>query len=174
MSQIALMPKVWDLSHMSTKKPVDPFAAQILEQLEAVRPVVEGTGKPLSDNKWCELSGVNLGFWRDLRNGSEPGVIKLSRLAATAQVRLSSLIAAAETPAFKLPSEERLTEVMAGLLEAVGLEEAAAEHAKTLAQRLPDALESVSGPLAPRPFAPATIPVDIVRPAAKRGPATKQ
>lgn len=165
---------VWDLSHMTKKKPMDPFAQQILDLLEAARPYVEGSKKRLSDNKWCEMAGVNTGFWRDLRNGSEPGVVRLQRLADIAQIKLSTLIAAAENPPFQLPSEDRLTEMMAGLLEGVGLEDVAAEHAKTLAERLPDALEQVSGPLAPPAFFPTTIPADIARPRAKRDHETKQ
>lgn len=85
------------------------ISAQLVELLHRVRPIDEETGKPISENKWCIQAGVNGGYFRDLRNGVEPGLDKIERLARRAGVTLTELLEGAERPIDPLPSAEELS-----------------------------------------------------------------
>lgn len=70
-----------------------------------------------------------------------------------------------------LPSEERLAAMMSALLKGVGLEDQAAEHAGTLARRLPDALARAAADLATPASEKATTRDERSPPLAKPDPA---
>ena len=132
------------------KSDVPPgISARLDRLLEQVRPA------ELSERQFCLQSKVSTSFFTDLRNGTEPGIDRVERLANRAGLRLSQLVEGADHLAsgrlavpMVLPSEERLTAMMSALLKSVGLDREADARAGELAQLLPTALEQAGAALA--------------------------
>ncbi len=151
------------------------ISAKIDNLLEQARPA------DLSERQFCLQSKVSTSFFTDLRNGREPGIDKIERLANRAGLTLAQLVDGIVPPlqdrvsvAVALPSADQLVPMMRGLLRGVGLDDAADKHAETLAQRLPDALEQAGATLAAPVYAPKTKRAARAQPPATRGPAPKQ
>lgn len=143
-SQIAQPPYLWEISHMGNRSSGLGLSASLVAILESARPFDDEKGRPLSDNRWCELAEVSPGFWRDLRKGAEPGIDKVQRMARVAGLSLAELEARSRAA---LPSAEKLTEAMAGLLDSVGLHDLSEKYAEQLALRLPAVLAEIQSPV---------------------------
>ncbi len=86
----------WDISHMP-KAPKNPADNRALLTLIEV-------GKPadLSVAQWLKAARVSSSFITDLRNGVEPSIYKIERLARAAGMRLSEFWRSVELIQFEI------------------------------------------------------------------------
>ncbi len=96
---------VWDFPHMAAtrKKTFDNTA--LLTHLMVQRP------SDMSIAQWLKAAEVNSSFFTDLRNGREPGIYKIERLAAQAGLRMSQFWRGVELIGFEI--ERRKADEMA-------------------------------------------------------------
>jgi transcriptional regulator with XRE-family HTH domain len=139
---------IWEMAHMAKGDVPPGISARLDHLLELARPA------GLSERQFCIQSKVSTSFFTDLRNGRDPSIDRVERLANRAGLRLSQLVDGADATRagrlavpIALPSEERLADMMSALLKSVGLEKEADARAGELAQLLPTALEAAGAAL---------------------------
>ena len=115
---------------MATNEDMPPSGIQILRLLEAARP------KDMSVNRWCLASGVSTSFFTDLRNGREPGIWKVERLARRAGLTLSELLDGKEAPVDLTPSEQDLSDMLAGVQSEIPVSVTYADWPRVVASAL--------------------------------------
>jgi transcriptional regulator with XRE-family HTH domain len=136
----------WDNALMSGTD----FDLDRIKRVLAAATAAEGDFTQRSLDKAAE---VGRGTVNEILSGknANPTVSILTKLARGMGKDLSvfGLQPIAPSASIRLPSEDRLTVMMSGLLKSVGLpEDLADEHADALAQRLPAALEQAGAVLA--------------------------
>jgi len=170
-SQMDRQRRVWEIAHMAKNDAPPGISAKLDHLLEVARP------KDISERQFCIQSKVSTSFFTDLRNGREPGIDKVERLANRAGLRLSELVQSADAiqPGrlalpIALPSAERMQTMMLALLDLVDLERPRDELAGELALQLPIVLEQAGAVLASPDAASKTTRGGRPRQGAKRDP----
>ena len=155
-SQMAVPGMLWEMPHMAKDDAPPGISAQLDRLLVEARPA------DLSERQWCIQSRVSTSFFTDLRNGREPGIDRVERLANRAGLRLSELVSRGDkieagrlAVPLAMPSAPRLAEAMHGLFQLVGMHSVSDELVNELAELLPDALENAGAHLVPQGSASA-------------------
>lgn len=95
-SQFGSRAPLWDFPHMGAPKRKLIDNAALLNHLMLVKPA------DMSVAQWLEAADVNSSYFTDLRNGREPGIYKIERLAAVAAMRLSEFWRGVELTRFEI------------------------------------------------------------------------
>lgn len=102
--------QAWEISRMAKNDVPPGISARLDALLSGARPA------DMKERQFCIQSSVSTSFFTDLRNGREPGIDKVERLANTAGLRLSELIEGAESPV--QPTVLDLEKMIAEIIEA--------------------------------------------------------
>lgn len=109
-SQIAPRVRAWEISPMSKPDVPPGVSASLIDILQRAKP------SELSVRKWCEQARVSPSFFTDLKNGREPGIDKVERLAAVVGLTLSELVAGQQPPTRIVPDESELEAMLSEIV----------------------------------------------------------
>lgn len=88
-SQIGSSPYLWDISQMVKQAKPKIDNTELLKRLEDARLAYS---PEMSQNDWCKSAKVNTSYFTGLKDGVEPGLYKIERLAGVVGLSLADLI----------------------------------------------------------------------------------
>lgn len=147
----------WEISRMAKNDVPPGISAQLDRLLTEARPA------NMSERQFCIQSSVSTSFFTDLRNGREPSIDRVERLANTAGLRLSELVEGAEPPV--QPTVVQLEQMIAEIIEAeVSFQTKLSDLPHIVATGLHEQLEHFqSGLSSPKAGGASTVPGRAVR-----------
>lgn len=109
-SQMARGRLLWEISPMAKVEAPPGVSAKLIDLLMSAKP------DELSERQWCMKAQVSTSFFTDLRNGREPGIDKVERMAGAIGLSLSEFLAGQRPPIRLVPEAEELEQMLSEIV----------------------------------------------------------